>query len=113
LAPLSAFRFDDHLIWGVIGAMVVVLVPSLAAGRVVALNALLVFGALYALRGFGIMMWFLVVPGRRFGATTVWLVALACALVWPLWTLPLSIGLSDTYFDWRRRRRPSNLGSGL
>jgi hypothetical protein len=70
-------------------------------------NLLLFFGLLYALRGLGVMMWFLVRPGRWFGAVLV----AACAVLPPLWSFPVGIGLGDTYFDWRRRVRPPNSGS--
>jgi hypothetical protein len=107
LAPLREFRFDDQMIWGVIGGLVFVLLPRLAAWKSVGWSLLLFLGALYALRGLGVMTWFLVFPGRWFGVV---LVAIA-AIIPPLWSFPLGIGLGDTYFDWRRRVRPSNQGS--
>ncbi len=107
LAPLREFRFDDQFIWGIIGGLVLVLLPRLAAWKAVGWSLLVFFGALYALRGLGVMTWFLVFPGRWFGIA---LVAIA-AIIPPLWSFPLGIGLGDTYFDWRRRVRPSNQGS--
>lgn len=107
LGPLREFRFEDQFIWGVISGLVLVLIPRFVALKAVGWNLLAFFGALYALRGLGVMTWFLVVPGRWLGVVVIALVA----VIWPLWTFPLGIGLSDTYFDWRRRARPSNQGS--
>ena len=106
LAPLREFRFEDQLIWGVIAGLVVMLVPRLAAWRGLGWNLLLFFGALYALRGLGVMLWFLVAPGHWAGMALV----VAVVLLWPLWSVPLVIGLSDSRFDWRRRVRPSSEG---
>lgn len=109
LAPLRSFRFEDQFIWGVISGLVMVLIPRALAWKGVGMNLLLFFGTLYALRGMGVLVWFFSFPGR-------WLVLAVLgvvAVVWPLLALPLplGLGLGDTYFDWRRRVRPSNQGS--
>jgi hypothetical protein len=107
IAPLREFRFDDHMIWGVVAGLVFVLIPRFAAWKAIGLNLLVFFGALYALRGLGVMMWFLVAPGRWTGVALI----TAVALLPMLWPLPIVLGLSDTRFDWRRRTRPSHEGS--
>jgi hypothetical protein len=107
IAKLREFRFEDQSIWLFIVGLALVLVPRFVAWKGVGWSLLTFFGALYALRGLGVMTWFLVLPGRWGGVILVSLVA----VLWPLWSLPLGIGLSDTYFDWRRRIRPSNQGS--
>lgn len=102
LARVKDFRFNDQLVWGLIVGLVVVLLPSLAGLRPVGTSLLVFFGALYALRGFGVLAWF-VSPQRA------WLVpVIGVALV----TLPfatavaLGLGLGDTWLDWRTRGQP-------
>jgi hypothetical protein len=96
------FRFNDQLVWGLIVGLVIVLLPSLASLRPIGTSLLVFFGALYALRGFGVLAWF-VSPERA------WLVpVIGVALV----TLPfvtavaLGLGLGDTWLDWRTRGAP-------
>ncbi len=107
LAPLRDFRFDDQLVWGVVVGLVIVVLPRLVEVRVVGMNLLVFFGALYAVRGLGVMSWFLMSPGRWLGPMVMTFVA----LIPVLWSIPLGLGLGDTWIDWRRRARPSNPGS--
>jgi len=107
LARLRDFRFDDQLVWGLVVGLVIVILPRLAEVRVIGMNLLVFFGALYAVRGLGVMSWFLMSPGRWLGPMVMTLVA----LVPVLWSIPLGLGLGDTWIDWRRRARPSNPGS--
>lgn len=107
LSKLREFRFDDQLIWGVVAALVMVLLPRLISLKWLGQNALAFFGVLYGLRGLGVMIWFLVAPGRWLGIVFVTLVA----LFYPLWAIPLGVGLGDTWWDLRRRLRPTNQGS--
>jgi hypothetical protein len=62
LGFLKDFRFNDQFVWGLIAGLTIVFVPALhfldATGR----NLLVFFGALYAIRGFGVLSWFLA-PG--------------------------------------------------
>ncbi|HKS04822.1 MAG TPA: DUF2232 domain-containing protein [Gemmatimonadaceae bacterium] len=102
LAAIREFRFDDQLIWGAIAGLVMVLLPRFAVAKGIGVNALVFFGALYALRGVGVMVWFLVAPGRWLGVVTI---AMCCVL--PIfWSIPVGLGLGDTYWDWRNRPRP-------
>ena len=114
LGPLKDFRFNDQLVWGLIAGLAILFVPALdfldAAGR----NLLVFFGALYAIRGFGVLSWFMA-PGA-FAAT---LVVGFIMLFWPVlnvvaglgFTLlalaAFGLGLGDTWADWRRRARPT------
>lgn len=103
LAPLREFRFNDQLIWGLVAGIAAVVVPTLAAFRVVGLNLLVFFGALYALRGLGVLTWFFA-PGRMM---VTLMIALAI-FMWPLLgVFALGIGLGDTWLDWRSRPRPT------
>ena len=102
-APLKEFRFNDQLVWGLVAGITAVAVPTLTAFRVVGLNLLVFFGALYALRGLGVLTWFFA-PGRLMVALTIGL----AIFMWPLiGVFALGIGLGDTWLDWRSRPRPT------
>jgi len=107
LAPLRDFRFNDQLVWGLIVGFAVVFLPTLAGLRGAGLNLLVFFGALYALRGLGIIAFFATPLGNL--ATT--LAFIFAMLVWPIFAvltaLALGLGLGDTWLDWRRRARPT------
>jgi hypothetical protein len=106
LGSLRQFRFNDQLVWGVVAGAAMLLVPSLAALRVVGANLLAFFGALYALRGLGVLRWW---APERWAA----LGALGLALLLPvlgvallsatLGVVALLLGLGDTWQDWRNR----------
>lgn len=111
LGTLRTFRFNDQLVWGVVAGAAMLLVPSLAPLRVVGANLLAFFGALYALRGFGVLRWW---APEKWAA----LAALGIALLLPvlgvallagtLGLIALLLGLGDTWQDWRNRRpRPT------
>jgi hypothetical protein len=103
LAPLKEFRFNDQLVWGLVAGVTAVAVPTLSGFRVAGLNLLLFFGALYALRGLGVLTWFFA-PGRVMVALTIGL----AIFIWPLLgVFALGIGLGDTWLDWRSRPRPT------
>ncbi len=101
LSPLREFRFDDVLVWGVVVGLLGLALPLGAAWRSLGLNLLVVFGALYALRGLGVLLWFLR-PGRWMSGAFV----LFSLLFWPVVLLSAAgLGLGDTWFDWRRGPR--------
>jgi hypothetical protein len=77
--------------------------------RVVGANLVVFFGALYALRGFGVIAWFY--PQPTLGSQ---LAASAAAVVLLPVSLPLAVGLgvTDTWIDWRRRVRTANSPAG-
>ena len=92
--------------WGFVAGLVLVLVGPLRPLHTLGLNLLLLFGAVYALRGLAIIAWSLgrmTYGARRVRAlTVVWFV-----LLWLTAALPaLGLGLTDTWIDWRRRARP-------
>lgn len=65
------------------------------------MNLLVVFGALYAIRGMGVMVWFLA-PGRW--QTLAW--GVLTLLFWPvIGAVAIGLGLGDTWFVWRRDPR--------
>jgi len=109
LAPFRFFRFSDELIWALVAGMTFTVLPSLDALRVAGANLVVFFGALYALRGFGVIAWFY--PQPTLGAQ---LAAGAVAVVLLPVSLPLAVGLgvTDTWIDWRRRVRTANSPAG-
>jgi hypothetical protein len=107
IGSLKSFRFNDQLVWGLVAGVTIVILPSLAPVRAVGLNLLLFFGALYALRGFGILRW--LASERVALAAVVGLVLLLPIvgvelLAGTLSGVALAIGLGDTWGDWRNRR---------
>ncbi|MGQ0538120.1 MAG: hypothetical protein ACT4R6_04170, partial [Gemmatimonadaceae bacterium] len=81
--------------------------PSFSGLRDVGLNLLFFFGALYALRGFGVLAWYF--ASHRVGFAFVLIVAV---LALPLTSLfSLGVGLGDTWLDWRGRPRPAKPAS--
>lgn len=105
LAPLRDFRFNDQMVWGFVAGLVIVLLPAMRGLQAVGWNLLLFFGAIYALRGLGVIAWSL---GRVMRARAAGAVAIAgFLLLGPFAYLPaLGLGLIDTWIDWRGRARP-------
>ncbi|MCU0616368.1 MAG: YybS family protein [Gemmatimonadaceae bacterium] len=108
LARLSQFRFNDQLIWGLVVGATLVLLPSLDGWRGAGVNLVVVFGALFALRGLGVLLWWL--PDRY--APVPLLVLVVCIpLLGPVLVLAtvavlaLGLGLGDTWRDFRRTSR--------
>lgn len=102
MRPLREFRFADQLVWGLLAGIAIVAIPTLAGLRGLGLNLLIFFGALYAVRGLGVVSYFL--ASRRLAVAV--LVVLA-VISWPLsGILSLGVGLGDTWIDWRGRARP-------
>lgn len=101
LAPLREFRFNDQLIWVLILAIIVVLLPVGELGVRIGANILVFMGALYALRGLAIFV-FLAASSRSI--LTVGLGVLALILLYPVaFTAALLMGVGDTWLDVRRR----------
>ena len=116
LSRLRDFRFNDQLVWGVAVGASISIVPAFAEGRNAGINILVFFGALYVLRGFGILGW--ISNGnviRLFFAVALWTLIVGIiayklgfliALGAPLVALAFSLGLGDTWVDWRRLLQP-------
>jgi hypothetical protein len=104
LASLRDLRFNDQWVWGVVAGATVLLLPTLAEWRTVGLNLVCFFGTLYALRGAGVLTWW--IPDRA----AVWVLLALAVLVpvlGPVWVLVVTlaitftIGLGDTWRDFR------------
>ena len=102
LPPLREFRFGDHLVWGLVLGLVLLVLPADAwAGRAGA-NLVTVMGGLYLLRGLAVLVWLgaaVLSSGWVIGA---WV--LAALVLYPV-TLgaALVMGVSDTWLDLRSR----------
>ena len=103
LARLREFRFNDQLVWGLVGGLIFLVVPGFGPLGGLGSNLLLFFGALYGLRGAGVALFF-VAPGR---VMTVVLVSMSVLFAGPAGVIFVGLGLGDTWLDWRRRARPS------
>jgi hypothetical protein len=114
LRPLKEFRFNDQLVWGLIVGLTIVLLPTLTSLRGVGRNLLVFFGALYAVRGFGVLSWFMA-PGSLGVTLSVGFIMLAAPVIQVFAALvlmflgaaALALGLGDTWADWRNRPRPT------
>ena len=110
LAQLREFRFNDQLVWGLIVGLAIVFLPTLSSVRILGRNLLVFFGAIYAIRGLGVLSWFMA-PGALAVTATVgfamlwWPVLNAVAALGflVLGIAAFGLGLGDTWADWRNR----------
>ena len=102
LGPLTEFRFNDQLIWALAVGLTLSLLPAFGEGRNAGFNLLLFFGALYAVRGLGILAW--ISKGRYL---FIILLSLIPQGIFLLGVIALALGLGDTWIDVRRRARAS------
>ena len=97
LSPLNEFRFNDQLIWGLAVGATLCLLPAFEEGRNAGYNLLLFFGALYLIRGVGILGW--ISRGRYALIVILGLIPQVFIIV------TLALGLGDTWLDLRRRAK--------
>ena len=114
LGALRDMRFNDQWIWGVIVGATVLLLPSMAEWRGVGLNLLAFFGTLYALRGAGVLTWWIPDPAAGWLLGGMLVLVPVLGAVWVLavvLSLTITLGLGDTWRDFRAgaavRRPPS------
>ncbi len=102
LAKLKDFRFSDQFVWGLVAGLAMIVVPGFSSMSALGANLLVFFGALYALRGVGVGLWFLS-PGPILMTFLI-----VFALVFPpvLGVLGVGLGVGDTWLNWRARARP-------
>ena len=104
--PISALRFNDHLVWALITALGLTLFTGPGTTALVASNLLFVLGALYWARGLAITRYAM----ARLPAPPLFKVAVTAFLVLPLafggWLL---LGVADTWLDIRRRLSPQGV----
>jgi hypothetical protein len=109
LGPLREFRFGDGLVWVLIAGILLIALPlggiALRAGS----NLVAFMSLLYALRGLGIAIMLVGMPGPLAGIVAV----LIAAVLAPVIMLVMFIlGLTDTWLDFRKRwGKPTPTGS--
>ncbi len=100
LGRLREFVFGDQFVWGLIAGATLALLPALSPLQGVGFNLLAFFGVLYAIRGAGVIAWFLHGRGRALAAGVV----AAAVLAGPIAPVAaFGVGVGDTWFDWRGR----------
>ncbi len=103
-APFSAFGFNDQLVWGWVIGLAMALVPEPASIRLIGANVLLVWTALYAVRGLAVF----VTGAWRTPKSVLTALALVTLVLLPFVLCGLTmVGLADTWLDFRRRLTPA------
>ena len=102
LGPLRDFRFNDHLIWLFVGGLLLLVGRSGEAFGRLGSNLVLFMGALYALRGVGVIA-FLTGGLSLFGYV---MTGIGLLIIPPVVVVGATmIGLGDTWLDVRTRVR--------
>jgi hypothetical protein len=97
LGPLTEFRFNDQLVWGLAVGATLCLLPAFGEGKTAGYNMLLFFGALYLIRGIGVLAW--IARGRYAFIVVLGFLPQVFILV------TLALGLGDTWLDLRKRAK--------
>jgi len=97
LSPLKEFTFNDQLVWGLAVGATLCLLPAFEEGRSAGYNLLLFFGALYLIRGIGVLVW--IARGRYVYIVILSLIPQVFVIV------TLALGLGDTWLDLRKRAK--------
>ena len=101
--PFREFRFSEHLGWVGAVALLVMLVPRLAAAKMAAINLLLVSGLLYAVRGAAVTAFGIALLGGA-GCGTAALAGLLAMFILPAAVAgAIVLGVIDAGMDLRRR----------
>jgi hypothetical protein len=108
LSPLREFKFNDQLVWGVAVGATLLMLPAFQEGRNAGLNLMVFFGALYFLRGMGVLAWFS--RQRAVLVASLLILFLLLPLLRVLVGAVICIGLGDTWLDWRNRPAPGSAG---
>lgn len=98
LGTLKEFRFNDQLIWGLAVGATIFFLPVFADGKDAGLNLLVFFGALYLVRGVGVLSF---MTRSRWAAGLLIVMTVFAPLM--LGALALGVGVGDTWMDWRAR----------
>jgi len=102
LPALREFRFNDHLVWGIVVALLVLVLPGLGALRLVGGNLATFFGGLYVARGLAVAS-ALAAAGGLGGPLVTVVSVIATVFFLPLVAFTaLALGVSDTWIDWRK-----------
>ncbi|MES2522015.1 MAG: hypothetical protein V4617_04870 [Gemmatimonadota bacterium] len=114
LGALRDVRFNDQLVWGLVVGTTVLLLPTLADWRGLGANMVCFFGTLYALRGAGVLTWW--IPDRLAVVALLALVVLVpllgpTILLGILLAVTFVLGLGDTWRDFRAGANPRRSSS--
>lgn len=105
--PFAGFRFNDHLVWGVVVTLALALAPLPAAGSDLVANLLVGWAGLYGFRGFAV--WTMAM--RRWNPFLRFALFLSAVLLLPYaMGAALLLGLADTWLDFRRAHTPPATG---
>lgn len=105
---LREFRFRDELVWILVAAIVLIVLPLDGAATRAGANLITFMGALYALRGLAVLLALFGAPGP-FGVV---LGAVVMLFLFPMvLATMLVVGLSDTWLDLRARARGTSAGA--
>ena len=100
LGPIAVFRFNDHLVWLLIGGLLLLVTRWGDAVWRVGANAVVFMGALYAVRGAGVAVF----VSRGLSLIGYGVVALGLLLFSPVVVgTAMLIGIADTWLDLRAR----------
>jgi hypothetical protein len=103
LGTLASFRFNDHLIWGVAGSLLVLVVPRLGWINALGGNLLVFFSGLYMVRGVAVLS-AAAAAGVIGGPIAILAATFLTLFLMPVAALgALALGLTDTLMDWRQR----------
>ncbi len=100
LGPVSGFRFNDHLVWLLIGGLLLLVTRWGDALTRVGANAVVFMGGLYALRGAGVFLF--VSGGLSFVGYALFALGVFFAAPVVL-GVAIVIGIGDTWLDLRAR----------
>lgn len=105
LGPLRGFRFHDQFVWVFVLGLALVLLGGGEGWERVGTNAVVFMGALYALRGMGVLLF--LTGGLSPGLSL--LLAVAFVFVAPVLVAgTVLVGLGDTWIDLRERARATS-----
>lgn len=101
--PLDRWKAPEPMVWGVIGSGVLLLVPSLEA-KLLGLNGLIVFMAIYFFQGMAIVAYFFQRKQIPLFARVLLYGLIAIQQV--IMLAVIGIGFFDTWFNFRKLQKP-------
>lgn len=102
VGPLSGFRFNDQLVWIMIGGLILVILGWGGMWARTGSNAVVFMGGLYALRGIAVLVF--LAGGLSVGGAVLLFLGLLLPVVGSvILGGALVIGVGDTWLDLRRR----------
>ncbi len=101
LRPVREFRFSDHMVWVLVAGALLLLLPVDGLTQRAGSNLIAFMAALYALRGFAVLL----VIGGAPGPLGMIIGAILFVFLYPLvMAATMIVGLTDTWLDIRAKR---------